>query len=53
MAPHQPSDSPTSDGEVMAARDEDGDAFVIADIAREEAWLSVRSCDAPVLTDWA
>lgn len=53
MAPHQPSGSATPDAEVMAAHDEDSDAFVIADIARENAWLSVRTCDAPVLSDWA
>lgn len=53
MAPHQTAGSASTDAEVMAAHDEGSDEFVIADIAQEDAWLSVRTCDAPVLSDWA
>lgn len=40
--------------EVMASVDESraGPEFVIADISTEEAWLSVRQTDAPVLEEW-
>jgi len=27
--------------------------FVIADLGREEAWISVAEADAPVVADWA
>jgi hypothetical protein len=27
--------------------------FVIADLGREDAWLSVEEADAPVVADWA
>lgn len=27
--------------------------FVIADLGREDAWLSVQEGDAPVVADWA
>lgn len=41
-----------TESEVMASVDEDSSEFVIADIAREDAWLSVESGDAPVLEEW-
>lgn len=40
-----------SDGEVMAAVDGD-EAFVIADVTRDEAYLSVPLEDAASLPDW-
>jgi hypothetical protein len=27
--------------------------FVIADLGREEAWISVEETEAPVVADWA
>jgi len=27
--------------------------FVIADLGREDAWLSVEEGDAPIVADWA
>lgn len=42
-----------ADPEVMASHDEGTDEFVIADIAREGAWVSVSARDAPVLSEWA
>ncbi|WP_449405260.1 DUF7556 family protein [Halorarum salinum] len=36
----------------MASVDEDSSEFVIADITREDAWISVESGDAPVLENW-
>ncbi|WP_313692563.1 DUF7556 family protein [Halorarum halobium] len=41
-----------TESEVMASVDEDSSEFVIADIAREDAWLSVGERDAPVLEQW-
>ena len=41
-----------TESEVMAAVDEGSSAFVIADIAREDAWLSVGEGDARVLEQW-
>lgn len=41
-----------TESEVMASVDESSSEFVIADIAREDAWLSVRERDAPVLEKW-
>lgn len=38
--------------DVMASIDESSSEFVIADIACDDAWLSVRSRDAPVLENW-
>jgi len=40
--------------EVVSAVDEaDGTArFVVADIARDEAWLSTPECDAASLDEW-
>jgi hypothetical protein len=42
------------DGEVMAAVDAAGDRpeFIIADVAREDAWVAVDRADAPVLREW-
>lgn len=37
---------------VMASIDEGTSEFVIADIASDDAWLSVRSGDAPILENW-
>lgn len=53
MSPNHTAVDVGSEGEVMAATDEVSDEFVIADIAREDAWLSVRTRDASVLADWA
>lgn len=41
-----------TESEVMASVDEDSSEFVIADIAREDAWVSVGAGDAPVLENW-
>ncbi len=47
--------SETSMGEVMAAVDASSSrpSYVIADVTRDEAWLSVSQTDAPVLAEWA
>lgn len=52
MAPRETASDTFTNTEVMAAHDEGSDEFVIADIAREDAWLAVRNGDAPVLSDW-
>lgn len=36
----------------MASVDEGTAEFVIADLARDGAWLSVGTTDAPVLENW-
>lgn len=38
------------DGPVMAAVD--ASEFVIADVGRDDAWLSVGESDAATLADW-
>ncbi|WP_227374989.1 DUF7556 family protein [Haladaptatus halobius] len=40
--------------EVMASVDDDGrtERLVIADISREDAWISMRMTDAASLSDW-
>ena len=46
--------SDESDAEVIASVD-DADrspTFIIADVSRDEAWVSVRESDAPILTEW-
>ncbi len=47
--------SEASVGEVMGAVDASSSqpSYVIADVNRDEAWLSVSQTDAPVLTEWA
>ena len=42
------------DAEVMAAVDASSNrpSYVIADVTRDEAWLSVSQTDAPVLAEW-
>ncbi|WP_459193825.1 DUF7556 family protein [Halosimplex sp. J119] len=49
-----PGDSAASDAEVVATVDGAGrDArFVVADIAREEAWISATAARARSLDDW-
>jgi hypothetical protein len=43
--------APPGDGSsVMAAVDDD--QFVIADMGNEEAWVSIGSGEAPVLSSW-
>ncbi len=44
----------TADDAVMAALDDTGAAlrFIIADITRDEAWLSMPASEAPVIEDW-
>lgn len=51
------SDGPTavdSNAEVMASVDSTParPEFVIADITRDDAWLSVNADDAPTLPEW-
>jgi hypothetical protein len=41
-----------TEAEVMAALDESTAEFVIADVERDDAWLSVREDDAPILRNW-
>ena len=43
------SESSSAHGEIMAAID--GDAYVIADVSCDEAWLSMPRDDAPILAD--
>lgn len=38
-------------GDVMGSLDDT--EFVIADLGREEAWMSVSEADAPVVAEWA
>ena len=40
--------------DVMASVDDDGVAerFVIADISRDDAWVSIPLCEAASLSDW-
>jgi hypothetical protein len=40
--------------EVMASVDDDGrtERLVIADISREDAWISMRMTDVASLSDW-
>jgi hypothetical protein len=40
------------EAEVMAAVDESTSEFVIADLESDDAWVSVREGDAPVLQNW-
>lgn len=42
------------DGEVMASVEQSTSRpeLIIADISRNDAWLSVDEADAPVLTEW-
>jgi hypothetical protein len=43
-----------SDAEVMASIDASSSSpsYIIADISRDDAWLSVSEADAPVLAEW-
>lgn len=43
-----------TDAEVMASVDAapGRTELVIADVSRDDAWLSVRVADAPLLRDW-
>ena len=43
-----------SDAEVMASIDGASGSlsYIIADISRDDAWLSVSETDAPVLAEW-
>ncbi len=52
-----PNPTPGTDGsnpEVMASVDGDDSrpSLIIADVSRDEAWVSVRADHAPVLTEW-
>lgn len=42
-----------ADGEVMAAIDEesDGERYVVADVSRDDAWISTPLADAVVLEE--
>ncbi|MFB6146171.1 MAG: hypothetical protein ABEJ08_00605 [Halobacteriaceae archaeon] len=52
----EPRDAPGSEvqPEVMASVDEeaDGDRLVIADVSRDDAWLSMEHGVAPALDEW-
>ncbi|WP_435196254.1 DUF7556 family protein [Natronomonas sp. EA1] len=49
MAPDTAATSAPAESEVMTAVD--AGSLVIADIAREDAWLSMPSTEAPALAD--
>lgn len=50
MAPDSAvSEGASERGEVMASVD--GDVYLIADISRDDAWLSMPQCQAPVLAE--
>jgi hypothetical protein len=53
MAPTHTAAAET-DGEVMGAIDDesDGDRYVVADISRDDAWVSTLLLDAVVLEEW-
>lgn len=42
------------DSEVMASIDASSSSpsYIIADISRDDAWLSAAAADAPVLAEW-
>lgn len=42
------------DGEIMGAIDEaaGGERFVVADVSRDDAWISAPLSDATVLEQW-
>jgi hypothetical protein len=44
----------SDDSQVMAAIDDDGshEKFIIADISVDDAWVSVRNEEAPMLEAW-
>ena len=44
----------SGEAEVMASIDATAasERFIIADITRDEAWLSVRRAEAPLLANW-
>jgi hypothetical protein len=48
------STAPADSGDVMAALDDDGSdsRLVIADVSREEAWVSVTADAATRLPEW-
>ncbi|MGM0604131.1 MAG: DUF7556 family protein [Halobacteriota archaeon] len=52
LEPTQGSDEMES--EVMASVDaaDSRPKLIIADVSRDEAWVSVQTADAPVLTEW-
>lgn len=49
-----PAEGPDGDRAVMAAIDGSGDTtrFIIADVSRDESWLSIRKTEAPTLAEW-
>jgi hypothetical protein len=55
MTPNATAVSDASRAEVMASVDStpSQSEFVIADISRDDAWLSMRLSEAPSLRDWA
>jgi hypothetical protein len=55
MTPDATASFGASRAEVMASVDSNRSRseFIIADISRDEAWLSMREADAPSLRDWA
>jgi hypothetical protein len=55
MTPNATANVGASSAEVMASVDSSpsGSEFIIADISRDEAWVSMRVEDAPSLRDWA
>lgn len=48
--PPEPADA----DEVVATVDREGpdDSFVLADLTRDEAWLSMKATEAPLLDAW-
>lgn len=46
--------SPVVADDVMASVDDDGatERFVIADISRDDAWVSIPLCEAASLSGW-
>ncbi|MCL9816101.1 DUF7556 family protein [Natronocalculus amylovorans] len=54
MTPNPTPGSDDSDTEVMASVEAANarSTLIIADVSRDEAWVSVQTTDAPVLSEW-
>ncbi|GAB3666779.1 hypothetical protein GCM10028856_08970 [Halopiger thermotolerans] len=50
--PHAMTENETVVGSIDSTDASDGDAYVIADISADDAWLSMQADDAPTLTAW-
>jgi hypothetical protein len=55
MTPNATAVSDASRAEVMASVDSTSaqSEFIIADVSRDDAWLSMRASETPSLRDWA